>query len=183
MSARLAVGLVAWAAGCTPAAFDASEPSADPEPSANPEPNTAVESPRRDLAGQWIFDQPTHALYEAVLFDFRRDGTLARLGEIRGGVDRVEHGPVGCTFGDRWASPRVRTLAIEGTCSDDRSRTIELSLSGEALGRHEVTEIRVAGESGWTHRGHAWSVIRCPDPDGGCAWEEYERASPHDHAR
>lgn len=172
MSHRPVIALAAWIVGCTPVVDVPGDPAAAPPPRAPSEAAT------RDLSGEWIFDQPTHALYEAVLFDFRADGTIDRIDEIWGGVDTVEKGAVRCIFGDRWASPRPRTLSIEGRCNDDRGRTIELALSGDAAGRHAITGILVDGRSGWSHIGFGWSAIRCPDPKGGCAWEEFKRASP-----
>jgi hypothetical protein len=131
--------------------------------------NASVEQHHPHFVGLWRVDQPTHALYEATLYDFQPDGELIvvktfTLGGyeddyVTGTVARLD---VVCRFGSRWHSLSDQHLIIQGDCLDGVRREIELSLS-PVLGTEtfDAEIVSVAGESGWTHQDWAWSWARC----------------------
>src|SRR5688572_18288667 len=106
-------------------------PSQTGGPSAEPETD-----PR--FVGEWMIDQPNHALYEASWYRFRDDGVLEHLrdcsfgGEVPTGFVSDVAGSVRCEFADGWSAPDNITLEIDGVCSDERPREIVLAFPRDA---------------------------------------------------
>lgn len=127
--------------------------------------------------GEWMIDQPTHALYEASWYFFHEDGRLEHLRDCTFGGP-VPTGSVGdaadsvrCLFADRWSAPDAETLAIAGTCSDGRERDIVLGFpadtTGNADGLPAIEVVSVGGEAGWGHFVFDWVWHECGE--AGCA--------------
>jgi hypothetical protein len=126
-----------------------------------------------NFVGLWRVDQPTHALYEATLYDFRPEGELIMVETLTlGGQDAdyvtgtVARADVVCRFGSQWHSLSESRLVIQGDCSDDVAREIELNFT-RVLGTEtfDAQVISVGGEVGWSHQDWAWSWARCGSPE------------------
>lgn len=127
-------------------------------------------SPRL-FSGWMLVDQPGHAGYEASLYEFRDDGTIALDATYvsRGGayeraaepIGVVAAGEIRCAFGDRYDS--AARVTIEGECTDGRTRPIVLEVAAgpDEHDRLAIDIVSVGGAPGWTHPGHAWSFRRC----------------------
>lgn len=128
------------------------------------------------FAGEWMVDQPTHALYEATYYTFELDGTVTigrtcPEGYETGAVMNQETW-VTCHFGDRWGSDGPATLIVAGACDDGVAREIVLGFpsdsSGNAAGVFSIEVASVGGQSeGWAHGFPEWRWVRCVD-GGGC---------------
>jgi hypothetical protein len=64
-----------------------------------------------------------------------------------------------CAFGPSWYSRGVDTLVIDGACTDQVARDIELQFSDETR-TAAVTVLSVGGEAGWSQRA-AWRFEKC----------------------
>lgn len=120
--------------------------------------------------GRWLIDQPTHALYEAVVYDFEPDGRLREVCRVEGGsapdsVTRERDG-LTCRFTGPWDSRVPEELAILSYCDDSVQRMVVLDVA-----LPEVRVKKVGGEEGWSHAPFEWRWIRCEE-----APEECERA-------
>ncbi len=158
MRATLSVGLLAvLPLGCAERA------------GGDPDPTTPETDPR--FLGEWMVDQPYHALYEASWYDFQEDGVLQHVRDCSLG-DEVPTGVVSdptrstrCFFGERWSAPDSVTLVIAGTCSDERARDIVLAFPADttanATGQPLVDVVMVGGEDGWGHFSWDWVWQRC----------------------
>jgi hypothetical protein len=125
------------------------------------------------FTGFWVVDQPSHALYEATLYELRVDGTV-NVGptDTSSGAEpwpgfvtgTVQHPTtnVRCDLRGPWDSPALRTLQLESTCADGTPRTVVLTFPDldPAVGVMP-SGIEVEGASGWTHPGFPWAWRKC----------------------
>lgn len=156
MRADLALVLCVLASGCYAshegALGDASLPDAGPSV----------------FAGRWLVDQPTHALYEATIYDLRDDHWTEEVcTETFGGpvptgvVERTADG-LRCHFDGPWQSRHEGELAIDAYCDDSASRTVVLTVSWGTDGApSEVVVEKVDGERGWVHPWPEWRWLPC----------------------
>jgi hypothetical protein len=142
------------------------------EDTSGPSPET---NPR--FVGEWMIDQPAHALYEASWYLFHDDGRLEHLRDCSfggpvptGSVDDASVS-IRCLFGDRWSAPDGDTLVVSGTCSDGNEREIVLGFPADATGNaggvSTIEVVSVGGETGWGHFTFDWVWHKCGE--SGCA--------------
>lgn len=125
------------------------------------------------FAGEWMVDQPFHALYEASWYFFHDGGQVEHLrdcsfgGEVPTGVVSDASDSLRCQFGDRWSAPDADTLVIDGACSDGRPREIVLGFPADttanAVGQSAIEVISVGGDHGWAHSQWEWAWQKCAD--------------------
>jgi hypothetical protein len=124
------------------------------------------------FAGFWVVDQPSHALYEATLYELVADGTV-NVGptELLGaepwpdfvtGTVANAAGSARCDLAGPWRSSAPRVLQLESTCTDGTPRTVTLTFPNldPAVGIMPAS-IEVDGQSGWTHPGFPWAWRKC----------------------
>jgi hypothetical protein len=124
------------------------------------------------FVGEWMIDQPFHALYEASWYRFHDSGELEHLRDCSfGGPVPTgfvsDGGSLTCEFGARWSASELTTLVIAGACSDGRERDIVLGFpsdtTGNATGQTAIDVISVGGETGWGHFTFDWMWTKCGD--------------------
>jgi hypothetical protein len=122
--------------------------------------------------GFWVVDQPSHALYEATLYELASGGTLIQHETYDlGGVPAdfvtgtvANSGGVSCAITQDWTAIADRTLELDARCSDGADREVVLVFPSTDASVSVTPEIRsVAGESGWQHAGPSWAWHKCPD--------------------
>jgi hypothetical protein len=134
------------------------------------------------FAGLWRIDQPTHATYEAALYNFRADGTVILVDTLSVGGKPAEVGTlsncrkpgesdaqcrcndqndemVSCRIADSWWSAGPQTIAMLGTCTDGQSRTMRINYDTDQTSGVEVVD--VDGETHWCHAGFQWRWEPC----------------------
>ncbi|MDD9936243.1 MAG: hypothetical protein OXT09_21705 [Myxococcales bacterium] len=161
-----------------PMGTDAPMLDGDGEPSVDDDTDAGAEATGPGDAlfqGIWAVEQPSHALYEATVYELLPNGnlvehetvTLSDLGDdfVTG---TVTEGPGGveCRFGDTWLTERPRRLVITAICSDDQDRDIALDFpdGDETIG--VVPTVSVDGNTTWEHGGFPWSFRKCPSRTG-----------------
>lgn len=129
------------------------------------------------FTGLWVIDQPTHALYEATLYELTADGTITVHdtmllgaepwpGYVTGSVENADRS-VRCVFEGRWQSLEARGVELDARCTDATTRTVQVELPADqdpATGVSAVV-LSVNGESGWDHRDWPWSWRKCQSRD------------------
>jgi hypothetical protein len=136
-----------------------------------------IEDPPGELeprfVGEWMVDQPAHALYEASWYRFGEDGLLELTdsctaggpADYQTGIVQNDALTVSCLFGAAWASAGDSTLVIDGECNDGRGREIVLGFrgdaSGNAAGLTQVDVLSVGGETDWAHHFPEWRWMKC----------------------
>ena len=126
--------------------------------------------------GLWVIDQPSHALYEATLYELQADGFIATLDTmtlsipadpnyVTGTVENADRS-IRCTFGGRWRTLELRVLELDASCSDGNARAVQLSFPelDFATGVMPAT-LSVGGQMGWDHRDWPWSFRKCNSRD------------------
>lgn len=121
-----------------------------------------------ELEGRWLIEQPDHALYEAVVFDFERGGDLVEVCRFEAGpppdtVTRERDG-LSCRFTGPWSSRVPEELAILSYCDDSVERMVVLDVT-----LPELRVRKVGGEEGWIHGPFTWAWSRCEARADGCA--------------
>jgi hypothetical protein len=124
--------------------------------------------------GLWVIEQPSHALYEATLYELSPSGAVDALettradadpwpGYVTGTVGNAG-GSVRCVFAGQWRSLAERTIELDASCNDGTDRSVQLQLPADQDITLGVTPevLSVAGESGWDHRDWPWSWRKCP---------------------
>lgn len=163
--------LVMLTAGCA-ADAPATEDPAEDGGVADAEPATADAAARvGDFAGWWLVDQPTHAAYEATVYQLGADGVVATPIILDGGsfgpdfvTGVVARDETTCRFGATWRAPEATLLVVGGVCDDDVERPIALRFPappGPAADVSDVVVEAVGGEAGWAHAGFDWRFLRC----------------------
>lgn len=123
--------------------------------------------------GLWVIDQPSHALYEATLYELAPSGELNPLetmllgaepwpGYTTGTVANAD-GSVRCQFEGLWRSIAERVVELDSTCTDATPRRVQIELPE---GQDVMTGVMpivlpVEGDSGWEHRDWPWSWRKC----------------------
>jgi hypothetical protein len=129
------------------------------------------------FSGLWVIDQPSHALYEATLYELGDDGLIGvhdtmLLGAepwpdyVTGSVENTERS-LRCVFEGRWLSLGPRVIELEARCTDAAIRPVQIELPEDqepAIGISAVV-LSVGGESGWDHRDWPWSWRKCASRD------------------
>ena len=131
----------------------------------------ATESTSSRFVGPWLVEETMpHATYGASSYELQSDGSLTLIWDagilgIPQGHVRNSDRSITCVFGDAWTSSDA-VLLIDGKCSDDLARTIELELTSPASSNASgaTVEIKsVAGEDGWQPPQWGWSLRKCAD--------------------
>lgn len=158
-------------AGASAGAGGAQTPDVDADAGTDLGPGEAL------LSGLWVIDQPSHALYEATLYELGDDGLIGvhdsmLLGAepwpnyVTGSVENTD-GSLRCVFEGRWQSLGPRVIELEARCTDATSRSVQVDLPEDqdpATGVNAVV-LSVGGESGWDHRDWPWSWRKCESRD------------------
>jgi hypothetical protein len=144
---------------------------------ASSEPDADAGAPREDnplFLGLWVVEQPSHALYEATLYELLPSGELVEhdtyllgaapyQGYVTGTVANADSS-VRCDFHSRWTSAGARQLELGSECTDAQSRAVQLSFpDGDPATGLVPTVDSVGGESGWAHRYFRWTWRMGPD--------------------
>ena len=127
------------------------------------------------FVGQWLISETEpHALYGESLFRFAADGSVAMIwdaglygemhsqGHVRHPSDDLD-APV-CFFGASWHSIVSERMVIEGACSDNIPRPIELYFVSDAAANSAgatVEIVDVGGETGWLPPRWGWKFKKC----------------------
>ena len=150
---------------------------------AAPDPGGDGGEPRADnplFVGWWVVEQPTHALYEATLYELLPEGELVEHdtyllggepyeGYVTGTVANADSS-VRCDFRGPWTSDGARGLQLGSECTDGQERTVQLAFpEGDATTGLIPTVESVGGEDGgedgWAHRDFDWSWRKCANRD------------------
>jgi hypothetical protein len=109
------------------------------------------------FVGRWLVDQPTHALYEATVYDLAPDGrvieecSFSMGGPVPTGQVQRSDG-LTCAFVGPWSSRHDGELAIEAFCDDSVRRTVVLDVTWGEVAPERVEVKKVGGEEeGWRH--------------------------------
>jgi hypothetical protein len=127
--------------------------------------------------GLWVIDQPSHALYEATLYELGADGLIGvhetmLLGAepwpdyVTGSVENADSS-VRCVFEGAWRSLEPRVVELETRCTDAAVRPVRIELPEDqdpATGVSAVV-LSAGDESGWDHRDWPWSWRKCETRD------------------
>ncbi len=139
------------------------------------------------FVGQWIVDQPSHALYESTLYRFQPDGTL-QVGQaeppnceghlakhcVTGSVENCFsstghcQSTLSCVFGEHWRSIDSNELIIVGKCSDGQERDIRLKFPTNASMGTKPEVVSVGEEINWSHNSWEWNFRKCEQDDPQC---------------
>jgi hypothetical protein len=126
--------------------------------------------------GVWAVEQPSHALYEATVYELREDGELLEhdtviwgppIADFVTGTVRHDASAVECRFAARWRAVSPREVSMEGQCDDGASREIRLRFpAGDPATGLVPDRVLVDGEEGWAHPGFMWSFRKCAGREG-----------------
>ena len=136
--------------------------------------------PDSPLVGHWRAELGPHAMYEATVYEFQRDGSLSKLDSIATYSTAEDFAvvmiyfpssKVRCGLEGRWQAQDATLLLIETTCSNGQSHRIALELdwtpSENAFGARLIS---VDGQQDWwPQEGMGsrwpWSFTRCEPRD------------------
>ncbi len=167
------LGLLLLGAGCGATAVA-------PAPILPVDPPPIVEPSR--FTGTWLVEETVaHATYFAALYEFAEDGSLTLLENFSYdlGVSYPQVGWAGnlylvCEFGERWRSEDDRLLEIDGACSDEVTRPIQIAFETEPDRNTEragasVRLVSVGGDTQmWSEPPWGWHFIKCQPDRSNC---------------
>lgn len=126
------------------------------------------------FVGRWFVEETdAHALYAASTYDLREDGSIelvwdAGFYDAPQGQVRSPDGAIRCVFGASWGSPDGAHLLVDGVCSDDVARDIQLLFTSDPAANTAGATVvidEVGGERGWQEPQWGWSFTRCAGTD------------------
>jgi hypothetical protein len=159
------------AAGASGAAGTQGRPVSDADAGVDLGPGDAL------FTGLWVIDQPSHALYEATLYELSADGMIGVIDTMVSGAEpwpgfvtgtvANSDASVRCQFEGSWRSVEARVVELDSACTDGVVRRVQIELPETAdLGAGVMPIVRsVEGQSGFQHDGFPWSWRKCASRD------------------
>lgn len=138
------------------------------------------------LIGSWRAELGPHATYEATAYEFKRNGSVFKLGSIATYPTPEDFSVVSfsspaaeivCGFEGEWHSEYASSLLIDTTCSDGRAHRISLELQwGPSQEAFSARLISVDGQRDWYPQDGMgsrwpWFFERCGPGDCLPSWD------------
>ena len=149
--------------------------------------------PDNPLIGHWRAELAPHAMYEATVYEFNRDGTVGEVDSIATYyipedfaivVIYSPSGDVRCGLEGNWETPDATTLLVDTFCSDGHSHRITfevVSTSWEQVFGARLLSVDGEGDW-WPKEGMGskwpWSFTRCKPRECLPTWDIYYHAVP-----